>query len=115
MRNIKLTDGTVYQVDRCGAADGRLYVRIINTSMQLRDIIPVFGDPDRVDIIEHYFDGTNVDHVVFHGFTMLRAASLERAGVQLTLEEAEPGAGWEERMEKEAGSRDQAVGSSSIC
>lgn len=93
MRNIRLVDGTVYQVNICGAADGQLSIRIADTSLSLLDVIPAFGDPDNVVQIEHYFDGTGIDHIIFSGFTVLIAANLTPSGVHITLREETAGGG----------------------
>ena len=52
MRNIKLLDGTVYQVDRCGAADGLLRIRIL-PPFKLTDVVKKFTTPAKTGTIEH--------------------------------------------------------------
>lgn len=42
MRNIKLTDGTVYPVDLCGASYGTLYVNVTEPK-DLLSLVLVFG------------------------------------------------------------------------
>lgn len=91
MRKIRLANGTTYEVDRCGAADGRLSIRLVAPGILLNDIFPFFVDPEKTGTIEHYFEGTRVDHKLFIGFTLLRSASLENSGAFLMLEETEPG------------------------
>ena len=68
MRNIKLTDGTVYEVDRCGAADGQLRLRIL-PPFKIVDVVKKFTNPAKTATIEHYFDGTETDHVFFDHYT----------------------------------------------
>lgn len=68
MRNIKLLDGTIYQVDRCGAANGLLRIRIL-PPFKLTDVVKKFTAPAKTATIEHYFDGTETDHVYFTGYT----------------------------------------------
>lgn len=82
MRNIKLTDGTVYQVDRCGAADGLLRLRIL-PPYELLDVVTRLNDPEATASIEHYFDGTETDHVFFEGYTDFLA--MEKAGDALLV------------------------------
>lgn len=68
MRNIKLLDGTVYQVDRCGAADGQLRIRLL-PPFKIVDVVKKFTNPAKTATIEHYFDGTETDHVFFDHYT----------------------------------------------
>ena len=68
MRNIKLTDGTVYEVDRCGAADGQLRIRLL-PPFKIVDVVKKFTNPAKTATIEHYFDGTETDHVFFDHYT----------------------------------------------
>ena len=84
MRNIKLTDGTVYHVDRCGAADGTLMINIIEQP-DIWDIVETISKEENVSTIEHYFDGTETDHVFFRGYIYLVAAALTFTGVTVTL------------------------------
>ena len=84
MRNIKLTDGTVYPVDRCGAA-GELLMINVTSGDDLLDLVMVFGVPEKVSRIEHYYDGTNTDHVFYENFTELVIANVTDTGVMLTL------------------------------
>ena len=68
MRNIKLLDGTVYQVDRAGAADGQLRLRLL-PPFKIVDVVKKFTNPAKTATIEHYFDGTETDHVFFDHYT----------------------------------------------
>lgn len=99
MRNIKLADGSVFPVDRCGASDGTLYLRVTAEDYTVQQAAVSFGDPAKTVIIEHYFDGTNVDHQRFIGFTVLQSLILDRNGVTIYLGEAEEGGGRIEPVE----------------
>lgn len=88
MRNIKLYDGTIYQVDRCGAADGRLRIRIL-PPFEIHNVIDQFKDHGKTVRIEHYFDGTEVDHVFFDHYSEL--LSLEFVGDKLLITMKEVG------------------------
>lgn len=83
MRQIKLTDGTVYPVDRCSAADGELFLNIPGGTMELA--VPVFLQPKLTERIEHWIDGTEIDHITFKGYTRLISASLSPTGVSVIL------------------------------
>lgn len=85
MRNILLTDGTVYPIDRCGATVNELTVNIISDDTML-DLVSKFGVPENVSRIEHYFDGTETDHRVFEGYTKLSAMYLTGTGTTITLQ-----------------------------
>lgn len=84
MRNIRLTDGTVYPVDRCGAASGMLMVNVTSGD-DLLDLVMVFGVPEKTARIEHYYDGTETDHVIYDGYTALTGASVTDTGVMMIL------------------------------
>lgn len=84
MRNIKLTDGTVYPVDLCGAANGMLMVNVTGTH-DLLALVLVFGQEEKVQRIEHWFDGTETDHIFFEGYKHLTSAAITDTGVQMTL------------------------------
>ena len=84
MRNIKLTDGTVYPVDLCGASYGTLYVNVTEPK-DLLALVLVFGQEEKVERIEHWYDGTETDHIFFEGYKHLTSAAITDTGVQMTL------------------------------
>lgn len=84
MRHIRLTDGTEYSVDRCGASTDILFVNITSGETMI-DLVKEFSIPENLTRIEHWFDGTETDHVFFDGFTRLMAVSLSYTGIFLTL------------------------------
>jgi hypothetical protein len=84
MRKIRLNDGTEHEVDRCGANDGILSIRVIDNN-DLLQLVEEFGKPQNTSHIEHWFDGTETDHVYFDGYTELIAAQSMREGILLTL------------------------------
>jgi len=88
MRNIKLLDGTVYQVDRCGAADGQLRLRLL-PPWDLLEVVTKFRDPEKTAKIEHYFDGTETDHVFFENYTVFSALEIEGENVLIVLKREE--------------------------
>ena len=83
MRQIKLTDGTVYHVDRCGAANDALYLNVPDGDLPA--LVAVFARPDLTARIEHWIDGTEIDHITFEGYTRLISASLSPTGVSVIL------------------------------
>ena len=83
MRKIKLVDGTIYTVDRCGADGGILSINVV--SEKLVDLVPVFADPEKTAIIEHYFDGTETDHVFYKSYTQLVGAGVTNTGTTVFL------------------------------
>ena len=83
MRNIKLADGTVYQVDRCGASSDMLYINVIGES--IAKLATDFSNPENTVKIEHWFDGTTTDHIWFEGFDQLVALNLTPTGVTVML------------------------------
>lgn len=82
-RHVKLTDGTVYPVSLCGATNDMLSLTV--TQGTLLDLVMVFGVHEKVATIEHWYDGTETDHVFYKGYTELRVASQTRDGVTLML------------------------------
>lgn len=83
MRKIRLSNGAEYPVDRCGVSGDMLLVRV--TEGNLLDLVMVFGRPENTATIEHWFEGTETDHVTYEGYTELRTASQEREGVMMLL------------------------------
>lgn len=85
MRHIKLANGNIYDITRCGA-NGKILSTTVTGDHDLLDLVLVFGHPENVATIEHYFDGTTTDHIIFEGYTALVAACAVEDGVTLTLE-----------------------------
>ena len=86
-RKIKLLNGYIYPVDRCGAMDDVLQLRV--TEGTLTGLVTEFGDPQNTQTIEHWYDDTETDHVFFTGYTALTAASQDIYGVTMTLRKDE--------------------------
>lgn len=84
MRIIKLTDGTVYPVDRCGATPETLVVNITSGDTMLA-LVTKFSVPENLTRIEHSFEGTSTDHRFFDGYTALTSAYVSETGTTLTL------------------------------
>lgn len=84
MRKIRLNDGTEHEVDRCGADDGILSIRVTDNN-DLLELVEEFGKPQNTARIEHWFDGTETDHVWFDGYTELITVQSTREGILLTL------------------------------
>lgn len=84
MRNIKLTDGSVYEVERCGANDQELRMLIISP-VTMKEAANAFDNPELTNRIEHYFDGTENDHVVFEGYTTLVGIYQDKHGTEILL------------------------------
>ncbi len=87
-RHVKLTDGTVYPVDRCGADDERLRIRVTEPGFDMLEAVQSFGNPEKTSTIEHYFDGTETDHVYFTGYTVLESLLSENAGMVVSMKRA---------------------------
>lgn len=88
MRKIKLTDGTEYVVDRCGATADSLLINI-TSSVTMVDAVNTFSQPSLTERIEHFFEGTTTDHHIFEGYTRLASSSLSPTGVSLMLQRGE--------------------------
>jgi hypothetical protein len=84
MRNIKLTDGSVYEVERCGANEHELRFLIVSP-VTMKEAVNAFDDPELTNRIEHYFDGTENDHVVFVGYTTLAGLFQDEHGTEIVL------------------------------
>ena len=85
MRKIRLTDGSVYSVDRCGASGGVLYIRVTDADMTLLKAVSVFDNPEKTKVIEHFFEGTETDHQFYEGYDTLHAAALDSGAVLVIL------------------------------
>lgn len=84
MRHIRLTDGTEYDVDLCGARGDMLMINVTSDA-SLLSLVATFSDPAKVERIEHWFDDTETDHIVYNGYTTLSAVALSATGKLLTL------------------------------
>lgn len=84
MRHILLTDGTEYSIDRCGASSETLFVNITSGETMF-NLVKKFNVPKNLTRIEHYFDGTETDHRIFEGYTVLSAVYLTDTGISITL------------------------------
>ena len=83
MRKIKLSNGKTYAVDRCGASGDVLMINVISGT--LKTLASAFSNPEALVRIEHYFDGTETDHVFFDGYTLLTGLNLSNTGVTVML------------------------------
>lgn len=83
MRKVKLNNGKTFAVDRCGAAGGLLVINV--TTGNIPSLASVFSDPEKTCRIEHYFEGTETDHVIFDGYTNLVGISLSDTGITVML------------------------------
>ena len=88
MRHVRLTDWTAYAVDRCGADEERLRLRVTDPGFDMLTAVQKFGDPALTATIEHYFDGTETDHVYFEGYTVLESLLSENAGMVVVMKRA---------------------------
>lgn len=85
MRHIKLTDGVVYTAIRCGALNNQLFLAV-ETDQDWIAIIDEFSSPEKTAVIEHWYDGTETDHVKFEGFTALVQIVAIDGGYNIMLE-----------------------------
>lgn len=83
MRKIKLSNGKTYAVDRCGAAGDLLMINV--TSGTIKALASVFSDPEKTRRIEHYFEGTETDHLIYEGYTILTGITLSETGITVML------------------------------
>lgn len=83
MRKIRLSNGQEFQVSRCGATEEILTITV--TDGNLLDLVMVFGHPENVQTIEHWFEGNVPNRMVFVNYTELRMASQRRNGVTMLL------------------------------
>lgn len=86
MRKITLADGTTYEVTRCGADSGYLWVTLAE-GIDFLTGVTIFGDAAKTIIITHDFDGN--DHVIFEGYTILKQASVLEGGFSVVLQKEE--------------------------
>lgn len=83
MRKVKLNNGKTYAVDRCGAAGDLLMINVISGT--IKALASVFSDPEKTCRIEHYFDGTETDHLIYEGYTILAGITLSDTGITVML------------------------------
>ena len=83
MRKVKLNNGKTYNVDRCGASGDLLMINVISGT--IKALASVFSDPEKTSRIEHYFEGTETDHVFYEGYTVLTGITLSDTGTTVML------------------------------
>ena len=83
MRHVQLADGTVFEIYRCGAAQGVLWIGIQNVSVN--DAAEAFSDPENTQQIISYFDGDDRMEEQFDGYTELIRARQDDYGVLVAL------------------------------
>ena len=76
-------------MDRCGADSERLRIRVIDPEFDMLTAVQKFGNPELTKVIEHYFDGTNTDHVYYNGYTGLESLLAESAGMVISMKRVE--------------------------
>lgn len=84
-RMVRLTDGTAYPVDRCGSDGERLRLRVTDQAFDMLTAVTKFGNPELTAEIEHYFEGTETDHITFYGYTVLESLLAERSGMVVSM------------------------------
>lgn len=83
MRKITLADRTTYEVTRCGADSGYLWITLAE-SIDFLTGVTILGDAEKTSCITHDFDGN--DHVIFEGYTILKQASVLEGGFSVVLQ-----------------------------
>lgn len=81
MRKITLTNKQTFEVSRCGAADGFLWIAFPGGDI---DVIRAALTPKNTQSIVHEWDGNDI--VVFDGYTYLSDIARTAGGVQAVLE-----------------------------
>ncbi len=85
MRKITMADGTSWEVTRCGAADGFLWIRLPGNSVTVAEAAASFGDPAVTQTIVHDWDGN--DKQAFDGYTDLRRIENLDSDIEILLRE----------------------------
>ena len=85
MRNVVLADGSVYPVDLCNIAFGRLQINIIDSAQTVRGVAIIFGDPEKSAEIQEGYEGIETPLNTYAGYTELVSVGLSDKGVYLTL------------------------------
>lgn len=83
MRHVRLFDGTEFEIYRCGAADGVLWIGLKNVSVN--DAAEAFSDPENTQQIISYFDGDDRMEEQYDGYTELIRARQDDYGVLVAL------------------------------
>ena len=68
-----LNDGSEHRVTMCGAAEGVLWIYLVNSTMQ--EALPIFSDPEKTSVITAYGD------VVHENYITLIHLSVEQDGL----------------------------------
>lgn len=84
MRTIKLANGSVLPVFRCGAAGGHLYIGVIGDT--LLNLVSIFSDPIKTGTIISSVENNPQLDVVYEGYTALTYVLLQEEGILLGLQ-----------------------------
>lgn len=87
MRTITTSDGRAWEVTRCGAADGVLWIALEADAWDgtVTEAAAYWGDAQVTRVIRHDWDGN--DRVSYAGYTRLRRVGDLGGAVEIVLEE----------------------------
>ncbi len=88
MRTITTNDGKVWEVTRCGAADGMLWIELAADAWNdtVTAAATYWGKSKVTKVIRHDWDGN--DQVAYNGYTTLRRVGDLGGALEIVLEEA---------------------------
>ena len=88
MRKIRLRDGTEYGINRCGTADGVLWINVTDTR-EIVELVFAFTDPAKTESITDFWTDDALPPVTYTGYTQGRSFHQQEDGVLISLEKGD--------------------------
>lgn len=88
MRKIRLNDGTEYGIDRCGAEDNVLWIRVTSTD-NIYELIFTFADAEKTAVITEFWTDESLPPTVYEGYTAGKTFQRQDGGILIGLEKGE--------------------------
>lgn len=82
-RYVKLTNGQEYRINRCGAAQGVLWIGFPDGAITFQQAVAVFGNPELTAVIESRFE-TGMEHT-FANYTDLVIVQRDENGILIAI------------------------------
>ena len=84
MRKIRLSDGTEYAINRCGAAENVLWLLVTDTT-DIASLVPTFCDAEKTETITDFWTDDAMPPVTYTGYTMGWSFTQQAEGVLIAL------------------------------
>ena len=84
MRKIRLNDGTEFNINRCGADDGVLWL-CVTDELEIIDLVIVFTDQVKTETITDFWTDDVLPAVTYTGYTQATSFHKQEDGVLISI------------------------------